>query len=217
LTFAISRVPFLFRMLSPADIAAQHDAGLALLFERGLELALRVQEDAMAAEMAEERAKLAHAFHRISRGVRQTAALRAKLAHAFHRISRGVRQTAALRAKLAHDAVRAERDETAEVVRLNERRVAKRRAQVRATVERLIWTEAETPERAEHLVSDLETFLDEDEVHGRLDDGEVEAHIVRLAAELGLKPPPSEAREIGEGASAPDAYRPAAPEWRSSA
>src|SRR5512143_291336 len=105
-------------MASTADIVREQEAGLALLFQRGLELALRVQEDAMAAE---------------------TAAERAALATSFHRVARGVRQTAALRTKLAGDARRAERDEAAEVVRLDQVRVARRQDQVRAAVHRLIW------------------------------------------------------------------------------
>ncbi|MDB5495534.1 MAG: hypothetical protein JWP86_2871, partial [Phenylobacterium sp.] len=67
-------------MFSAADIAREQDAGLKRLYERGLELAERMQEDAMAAATADERARLGAAFHRICRGVRQTAALRVKLA-----------------------------------------------------------------------------------------------------------------------------------------
>ncbi|MDB5417947.1 MAG: hypothetical protein JWP50_1366, partial [Phenylobacterium sp.] len=66
-------------MVSAADIAREQDAGLKRLYERGLELAEKMQEDAMAAATADERARLGAAFHRISRGVRQTAALRVKL------------------------------------------------------------------------------------------------------------------------------------------
>ena len=57
-------------MVSTAEIAREQEEGLALLFQRGLELALKVQEDAMTAETADERARLAVAFHRIARGVR---------------------------------------------------------------------------------------------------------------------------------------------------
>src|SRR4029079_14867681 len=98
-------------MTSAADIVRDQEEGLALLFQRGLELALQVQDDAMATETPEERAKLAAAFHRISRGVRQTAPLRARL---------------------AGEAKRAERESAAEVVRLDEARTAKRKKQVHA-------------------------------------------------------------------------------------
>ena len=154
-------------MASTGDIAREQEEGLALLFQRGLELALKIQEDAMAAETADERARLGGAFHRIARGVRQTAALRARL---------------------AADARRGEREDQAEVIRLDERRVAKRRAQVKATVERLIWTEAEGEDAADTLLDDLETLLAEDELYGRLAEGEVEAHVARLREELGLSP-----------------------------
>ncbi len=161
-------------MASTADIAREQEEGLALLFQRGLELALRMQEDAMAAETADERARLGAAFHRISRGVRQTAALRTRL---------------------AADARRAEREGEADVIRLDERRIARRKAQVKATVERLIWTEAESEDDAEALLGDLETRLGEDELYGRLAEGEVETHIARLREELGL----SQADHPGEG------------------
>jgi hypothetical protein len=164
-------------MASTADIAREQEEGLALLFQRGLELALKIQEDAMAAETADERARLAVAFHRIGRGVRQTAALRTRL---------------------AGDARRAEREGQTEVIRLDERRLTRRKAQVKATVERLIWTEAESEDAAEALLDHFDTLLGEDDLYGRLAEGEVETHIARLSAELGLSPTPPP----GEGADA---------------
>ena len=62
-------------MHTPADIAREQDAGLQQLFQAGLELALQVQANAMAAE-PEAQARLSLSFHRLARGVRQTAALR---------------------------------------------------------------------------------------------------------------------------------------------
>jgi hypothetical protein len=172
----LSYVLLLF-MVSAADIAREQDEGLALLYQRGLELALKIQDDAMAAETADERAKLGAAFHRISRGVRQTAALRVKL---------------------AGDAVRCEREATADVVRLETARVAKRKAQVKATVERLIWSETETQERDDHLCDILQTFLDEDELHGHLAEGDVDNHIARICREIGL-PSPLAGEGVGPG------------------
>ena len=202
-------------MVSAADIAREQDEGLQLLFQRGLELALKIQDDAMAAETADQRARLGAAFHRISRGVRQTAALRAKL---------------------AGDATRCEREATAEGVSLEIARVARRKAQVKATVERLIWSETETQEREDHLCDLLDTFLDEDHLHGRLADGDIDAHIARICGEIGLPIPPSSGEvspEATEGASAadsqlnllrgpPQSLRDSSPEggaidWRSSA
>src|SRR5207302_8511463 len=74
-------------MHTAADIAREQDAGLQQLFQAGLELALQVQANAMAAE-PEAQARLSLTFHRLARGVRQTAALRMKLAHAAARSER---------------------------------------------------------------------------------------------------------------------------------
>jgi hypothetical protein len=169
---------------STTDTAREQEEGLALLFQRGLELALKIQEDAMAAETADERARLAVAFHRIGRGVRQTAALRTRL---------------------AGDARRAEREGQTEVIRLDERRLARRKAQVKATVERLIWTEAETEDAAEALLDHFDTMLGEDDLYGRLAEGDVEMHIARLSAELGLSrtPPPGEGADTDTSARMP--------------
>ena len=169
-------------MISAADIAREQDAGLQLLFQRGLELALKLQDDAMAAESADERARLGAAFHRISRSLRQTLALEARL----------------------------DRDATAEGVHLETARLARRKAQVKATVERLIWTETETQEREDHLCDLLETFLDEDHLHGRLADGDIDPHITRLCGEIGLKDPPLRGR-WPEGPEGVAAHEPATP------
>jgi hypothetical protein len=157
-------------MTSPADIAREQDEGLRQLFQAGLELALQVQAHAMAAEPADQ----------------------ARLATAFHRISRGVRQTAALRMKLACDVQRAEREATAEVIRLEDRRVARRKTRLQATVGRLIWREAEKPDsdlHGDNLIDDLEKLLAADEAAGFLADGEIEHHIARLCQELRLPSP----------------------------
>jgi hypothetical protein len=119
----------------------------------------------------------------------ETADERARIGAAFHRISRGVRQTAALRIRIAREAQRAEREDQAEAVRLDQRRAETRKAQVKATIERLIWTEAEGDDSAEALLDHFETLLGEEDLYGRLADGEVESHIVRLREELGLSPP----------------------------
>ncbi|HEV2532597.1 hypothetical protein, partial [Phenylobacterium sp.] len=111
-------------MKPSTDIASELDEGLKRLFQAGLELSLQLQADAMAAEPAE----------------------RSRLALTFHRLSRGVRQTAALRMRLAREAERAGREQTAEVIQLDQRRLEKRKAHVKAAVECLIWTEAESPE-----------------------------------------------------------------------
>src|SRR4051812_15140652 len=105
-------------MLSAADIAREQDEGLRLLFQGGLALALKVQDDAMAAATPDDRARLGNAFHRLSRGVRQTAALRMRL---------------------AREAERAGREAAAEVVEQGKARVERRKAQITAEVGRLCW------------------------------------------------------------------------------
>jgi hypothetical protein len=187
---------------TPTEIAQEQEAGLALLFQHGLDLALQMQADAMAAEAPEERARIARAFHSISRGVRQTAALRIRI---------------------AREAQRAEQDDQSQVVRLDVERAARRKAQVKATVERLIWTETESDDSAEALVDQLETLLDEDYLYGRFADGEVEAHIARLSHDLGLKTAPVEedtaAEEYPRPTGAAGRARPPTPDhpFRSSA
>ncbi|HVI30674.1 hypothetical protein, partial [Phenylobacterium sp.] len=65
----------------PADAAAQdrHSAMLAELAAMSLTLARDLQNRALEAETPEEAAKLAAAFHRVARGLRQTLALELKV------------------------------------------------------------------------------------------------------------------------------------------
>lgn len=156
-------------MQPAADIAAEMDEGLRRLFQAGLELALQVQADAMAAQEADERARLAVAFHRISRGVRQTAALRMKL---------------------ACDVTRVARDVSAEVVSLDVARTSRRRASVRAEVQRLIWTEYGDDSDREDLTGDLDELLDIETQDEAFLDQPVEVLVARIAQVLGLAAAP---------------------------
>ncbi|MDB5477351.1 MAG: hypothetical protein JWP49_2862 [Phenylobacterium sp.] len=170
-------------MVSAADLARELDEGLKQLFQAGLELSLQVQANAMAAEPAEQ----------------------ARLSLTFHRLSRGVRQTAALRMKLARDAERSQRETAEEIVQLDQRRLAKRKAHVKSAVEGLIWTEAESPEALETLNLDLEDVLAIETQDAESFESEpVGAQIKRLCEVIGLKIPPL----LGEGASAVDSQRP---------
>ncbi|MDB5477194.1 MAG: hypothetical protein JWP49_2705, partial [Phenylobacterium sp.] len=123
--------------MSAADLARELDEGLKQLFQAGLALSLQVQAAAMAAEPQEQ----------------------ARLSLTFHRLARGVRQTAALRMRLAREAERSQREVAEEVVQLDQRRLDKRKAHVKAAVECLIWTEAESPEAYETFNLDLEELL----------------------------------------------------------
>jgi len=124
----------------------RHGLILAELAGLGLTLARDLHARALEAETGEEAAKLAGAFHRISRGVRQSLALEAKL----------------------------ERDQQADELqhaplREKERlaRVSRRHDQVFRAVERIVWSEAESHRVARGMVDDLRGLLDFE----ALDDG----------------------------------------------
>jgi hypothetical protein len=117
----------------------RHGHILAELASLGLTLARDLHARALAAETAEEAAKLAGAFHRISRGVRQSLALEAKLE----------------RDQRAHNLQHAPLREKERLAR-----VSRRHTQVFRAVERLIWTEAEDDDLAGLMVDDLRELLD---------------------------------------------------------
>jgi hypothetical protein len=117
----------------------RHGHILAELASLGLTLARDLHARALAAETTEEAAKLATAFHRISRGVRQSLALEAKLE----------------REQQAHELQHAPLREKERLAR-----VSRRHTQVFRTVERLIWNEAEDHEIAGYMVDDLRDLLD---------------------------------------------------------
>lgn len=169
-------------MAPDAEMTERHARGLAELTELGLSLA----RDLHACALAEPDPRT-----------------KAETALAFHRVSRSVRQSMALEARLKRDLMRDDREARAEAVQAAEALVRTRKAQVRAAVERLIWTEAENDEEAERLIDQLGEHLDEAALHQGFADDPVEVHIARLRAELGLS------------SEAADADPP--PIWRSSA
>jgi hypothetical protein len=153
----------------------RHSAILAELSEIGLSSARDLHAQQLAAETPERKAMLASALHRISRSVRQTLALEARL---------------------VRDALRQDREDQAAAQDAVVARKTRRSAQVKATVERLIWMEHEKDgEDADHLVECLGELLGEDILHDDFDTEPLEAHIAQLCASLGLSPPP-----CGEGA-----------------
>ena len=155
-------------MISAADLAHELDEGLKQLFQAGLELSLQVQVGAMAAEPAEQ----------------------ARLSLTFHRLSRGVRQTAALRMKLAREAERSGRETADEIISLDRRRLDKRKAQVKAAVESLIWTEAESPEALETFNLNLEELLEIEPQDAEIFLSEpLDAQVARLCQRVGLPSP----------------------------
>lgn len=169
-------------MATDAEMTERHARGLAELTELGLSLA----RDLHACALAEPDPKT-----------------KAETALAFHRVSRSVRQSMALEARLKRDLARQDQEARAEAVRAAETQVRTRKAQVRAAVERLIWTEAENDEEAERLIDELGEHLEEAALHEGFADDPVEVHIARLRADLGL---PGGAEAAGQP-----------PAWRSSA
>ena len=169
------------------EMAERHARGLGELGQMGLDLARKLHAAAMDAEAIEDAERLALAFHALSRSVRQSFALEAKL-------QRDRRKA------LVDEARAADQARTAAV--------ARRRTQVDATLNRLIWTEGERPDRLELLVraGDLldHAAVCDDFLDGDADD--VVLHILRIlrltpeAARIRRPDPPS-----GEG---PDPAQP---------
>jgi hypothetical protein len=166
-------------MDSDADMMARHIRLLARFAEQAASLAEDLCASALAAETLEEK---------------QAASL------AFHRMGRALRQTIALEARLRRDESRALREDRDEGVKLEAARVEKRKAHVKGTVERLIWTETEDADDAEDLVDRLESLVEaEAGVEGFAAEAP-EAQIVRLCEILGLDPPePSSAHPRAGG------------------
>jgi hypothetical protein len=157
-------------MSTSTEMVERHGRVLAELSELGLTLARAVHAKAMAAETPQQACELGLAFHRISRSVRQTLALEARLERD--------------RVRLERDKVQAE----AEAQRHLLGSLPQRKARVRAAVEQLIWTEAETDE-IEGLLEDLETHI---EITALGDDflvGSVQDQVDRIRAQLGFPPP----------------------------
>jgi hypothetical protein len=183
LTSAFSYVLVLF-MASPSDTAERHARILGRFAELAESLAEHLHDEVLAAGTAQDKRDLTLAFHRITRSGRQTLALEARL----------------------------ERDRKLEAVAdlasaecIARAPIERRKAQIAAAVERLIWTEAEGKE-AERLELALGDLMDEDDLHGRYAEGPVADHIKRLCVAIGLARPEDEILIFPTGAvSAPDA------------
>jgi hypothetical protein len=92
--------------------------------------------------------------------------------------------------KLAREAERSGRETAEEVVQRDSRRLEKRKAHVKAAVECLIWTEAESDDSREHLTLDLGELLQIETQDAETFESEpVDAQIKRLCDVLGLPSP----------------------------
>ncbi|WP_374468997.1 hypothetical protein [Phenylobacterium sp.] len=100
-----------------------------------LELAQDLQQRALAAESAEDAVRLAAAFHRVARGLRQTLALELKVIRYKDEAARETQQAAGL----AETARRAEAD-------AHDQAVEQRADAVRARVGDTFWSEHEPPD-----------------------------------------------------------------------
>ena len=175
-------------------MSERHTAILARLADVGERLAMKHAERALAADDPE---------------------VEAKATAAFHRAARSVRQCLALEAKLTRDAARAAREDRDDAVREAAARRDRRRAQVRAAVARLIWTEAEDENEADLLEIELDDRL-ERELFPADDEAcePIEAQVARLARELGVL---SDDETAAPGADPAPVVGDWAPERRSSA
>ncbi len=155
-------------MTDAIDIEHLQDEALAQLLELGMEAAREAHTRLMVSEDSKALADCALAFNRVSRSVRQTIALQAKVARARkHR----------------------DRDDATDAQRAEAVRISRRKDQVKATVERLIWTEAEGGE-AERLESHLDDLVSEDALYEAFLAQPVEVYIARIRQDLGLAPEP---------------------------
>jgi predicted nucleic acid-binding protein len=162
-------------MLDATEMSERHARLLARLGERGVDLACAAFDRAMAADDAE---------------------VAARYMGAFHRLSRSARQTLALEAKLLRDRQRADREDRDAAAQEHSHRVERRKAQVKAAVERLIWTETEDDE-AEQLIDDLDALLKAESLRDAFTAEPLDAHIAKLCRELGLAEPPADPPPLG--------------------
>jgi hypothetical protein len=146
-------------------MAERHTRALTELMELGLALARKHQDRALAAETAEEERAASLAFHRISRSVRQTLTLEAQLERMRRRM-------------LA--------DEIAGAERVTQQATARRQAQVKSIVSRLVWAERDG-ETAEALVEHLDELIGEDALGDDFLTQPVADYIESLCGDLGLK------------------------------
>jgi hypothetical protein len=152
-------------MVEPIDLAETRQ-GMILqeLAGLGMALARDLQARALAAESNEEAVKLAGAFHRVARAVRQTLALEPRL---------------------VRDHTRNRREAEVETARETAERTERKKARLKLTLERLVWSEVESVE-AERLVDDLDELIEAAALADGFDDEPFEALVETIRAGLGL-------------------------------
>lgn len=169
----------------------RQDAVLAELSELGLTLARELHARALAAETTAEAEKLALAFQRVSRGVRQTFALELKIERerrAAEREARDAEIQAARRQALRLPYEDEADDEPVDPeLAEHQRQVGDRWRRVRGALNRLMWDEADGDEHEfEVLSEDLEARLDEVALRADFLDLPIDSLIRQIKADMGL-------------------------------
>jgi hypothetical protein len=168
-------------MTQTADMAERRLEMLGEFAELALTLARDLHKDALAAEDPAEKVRLAEAFHSMGRGMRQSLALHARLERDDRQLEADPRP--------AQDR--------------QERRV-RRKAEVKAGIERLIWTERERLEEEPYLLRvRLGSLLAAEAETEGFPDEDPQAVIARIGQMLGLSP----SRPV-HGAGGPSADEP---------
>ena len=171
----IRRLCFRKFMETAADMHERHARLLGRLAELGMALAEDLHARARAADTPQEAETLASGFHKLSRSVRQSLALEARL---------------------RRDAERVRREEEAKTEAAAEKPAIRRRAEAKARLDRLIWTEAEYDDTARFWDEGARRLLADAEFTAP--DRPVEALVEELAQILRARPPRAEAGEEPE-------------------
>jgi hypothetical protein len=157
----------------------------------------------MLGEFAELALSLARDLHKDATAAEDPAE-KVRLADAFHQMGRGMRQSLALHARMEREAKQAEADPQPPGERREKR--LRRRAEVKAAIERLIWTEREKLDAEPYVLrARLNALLTNEAETEAFPDEDPQAVIARIAEMLGISVPPPEGEvspKVTEGVEA---------------
>ena len=162
-------------METAADMHERHARLLGRLAELGMALAEDLHARALSADTPQEAETLASGFHKLSRSVRQSLALEVRLRRDAERVRR-------------EEVTQAETDAAKPAIR--------RRAEAKARLDRLIWTEAEYDDTARFWDEGARRLLADADFTAP--NQPVEALVNDLAEILRARPPRPEAGEEPE-------------------
>jgi hypothetical protein len=170
----------------------------------------------MLGDYAEMALALAHDLHRTALNA-ESPEEKVRCAEAFHRLGRGLRQSLALHARLERDTEQGLREAPAEPPIPESTRRLRRKATLKAAVERLIWTERERLEDPpEALLSQLDRLLLTELRTEAFLATDPDLQIARLCAALRVPVPTSAHPRAGgdpSRASTPPAAEPRSSAW----